>query len=156
MRPGPRPTPRRAGTPIFLSTLLALGALTGCGEDASSPTGPDVAGGGQERILDFETFRTAVAPVLHARGCSAAGDCHGGGLRGSFELSPASAPDTNFDFEQAVEQIDDLDPAASSLLRKPLAVEAGGDPHAFVAFTSTDDDDYRTILAWIEAGELRE
>jgi len=155
MRPGPRRT-QGFLNPVTLSILLTLGGLSGCGDDTSNPTGPDVAGGGQERILDFETFRTAVAPVLHARGCSANGDCHGGGLRGSFELSPAASPDATFDFNQAVEQIDDLDPSASSLLLKPLAVEAGGDPHAFVAFTSTDDADYRTILEWIAAGELRE
>lgn len=144
-----------APAPIACAILLTLGILSGCGEDAADPTAPDVVGGGQERVLDFDTFRAEVAPVLHARGCSATGDCHGGGLRGSFELSPASAPDDDFDFRQAVEQIDDLDPAASSLLTKPLAPEAGGAPHAFVAFTSTDDGDYQTILDWIEAGELR-
>lgn len=135
--------------------LLGVGLLIGCGSEDGDLVGPDVAGGGQERELDFDTFRTAVAPILHARGCSAMGDCHGGGLRGAFELSPADAPDDAFDFVQAVDQIDDLDPSSSALLRKPLALDAGGDPHAFTAFASTSDGDYQTILAWIEAGELR-
>lgn len=134
---------------------LLLCAAAGCTDDSTGPAGPDVAGGGQERVLDFATFRDQVAPVLHARGCSALGDCHGGGLRGSFQLSPAHDRDVAFDFEQAVQQVDDLDPSASALLRKPLAEDAGGLPHAHVAFDSTDDADYRAVLAWIEAGELR-
>ena len=147
----PRTRVRRLLLPITATVLLA----TGCAGDGSDPTGPDVAGGGQERVLDYDTFRTAVAPILHAEGCSAMGDCHGGGLRGAFQLSPAGDRDDAFDFQQASEQIDDLDPAASPLLRKPLAANAGGAPHSVTAFTSTDDTGYRAILEWIEAGELR-
>ena len=138
-----------------LGAFSVLFVVSGCAGGATDPTGPDVAGGGQERVLDFETFRTSVVTVLHERGCSAMGDCHGGGIRGAFELSPAHDRDDVFDFEQSVLQVDDLAPAASPLLRKPLAEAAGGDPHAFVGFDSTDDPGYRAVLDWIEAGELR-
>lgn len=140
------------------STLLLLALLcggAGCASDTSFPTGPDVAGGGQERLLDYEHFVQDVAPVLAQRGCDATGDCHGGGIRGAFELSPASDKDLRFDFDQAVDQIDDLMPARSPLLLKPLAEAAGGMPHGYTAFADTSDAGYRTILAWIEAGELR-
>lgn len=139
----------------FPSAIACLFALGGCLGDGSTPTGPEPAGGGQERVLDFETFRTTVAPVLHERGCSAMGACHGGGIRGSFQLSPRAARDDAFDFAQAVDQVDDVDHEASALLRKPLAVDAGGSPHGVEAFASADDDDYVAILAWIRAGELR-
>ena len=147
-----RPLHSRTAPWLLLPWLVVVAACSGDGDDV---TGPTPAGGGQERVLDYDTFLTAVAPVLHDRGCSATGDCHGGGIRGTFHLSPAHDRDPAFDFEQTVLQVDDLEPAASAVLRKPLAVEAGGAPHAFTAFGSTDDPDYRAILAWIEAGELQ-
>lgn len=131
----------------------ALGSL-GCGTEESGLQGIDPVGGGQERVLDYDTFVSSVAPVLEAEGCAAMGDCHGGGIRGAFALSPAGARDLRFDFDQASEQVDDLDPAASALLRKPLSPQAGGAPHGVTAFDSTDDPGYRAILEWIEAGEL--
>ena len=137
---------------LLVGCLLFVAACSGDDDGTLSPT---PTGGGQERVLDYATFLTAVAPVLHERGCSASGDCHGGGIRGTFHLSPDHDRDPVFDFEQSVLQVDDLDPTASALLRKPLAVDAGGAPHAFTAFASIDDPDYRTILAWIDAGELR-
>lgn len=129
-------------------------ALIGCGPDAS-PTGPDVAGGGREYVLDYDLYVAAVAPVLEQRGCNAEGDCHGGGIRGTFELTPASAVDHRLDFDQAVLQVDGYQPGSSALLTKPLALEAGGVEHSVTAFASTSDPGYQAILGWIEAGEFR-
>lgn len=135
------------------ATLLLL--ATGCSGDVTAPQDPDVVSGGQERVLDYDVFVDAVAPVLAAHGCNATGDCHGGGIRGAFELSPDSDKDLAFDFEQASEQINDLVPLESALLRKPLAEAQGGLPHGITAFQDTSDAGYQAILAWIEAGELR-
>ena len=139
-------------------TAFALAALlgtAGCAGDPTAPDAHDVAGGGAERVLDYELFLARVAPVLAAEGCDAGGACHGGGIRGTFALSPAADKDPRFDFEQAAQQVDALLPERSALLLKPLAEAAGGAPHGHTAFEDVDDAGYRSILEWIEDGELR-
>jgi hypothetical protein len=131
--------------------LLAVATCAAC----SSPTSPEPAGGGTPFLLSFEQFQSTVQPRLHARGCSAGGDCHGGGIRGTFQLSPASTPDAGFDFEQARLQVWGATPTRSPLLRKPLAESSGGLPHAEEAFASAEDADYQRILEWILAGEFQ-
>jgi hypothetical protein len=145
------PTALRLAT--FLPFLVASGWM-GCGS-SPDPTGPGVPGGGQVYVLDYDTFVAAVAPVLQERGCNAEGDCHGGGIRGTFELTPTASIDHELDFEQASLQVDGYDPVHSPLLTKPLSVEAGGVAHGFTAFESTDDPGYQAILGWIEAGEFQ-
>jgi len=135
-----------------VETIALLCAVAGCGTDVTPPTPP---GGGQRLELSAERFAAEVEPVLMARGCDAGGDCHGGGIRGTFELSPASAKDVEFDFEQARLQVRPTDRAESPLLTKPLAEPLGGAPHSYEPFTSTDDPDYQVILAWINAGVLQ-
>jgi hypothetical protein len=147
------PSPgRREGVASLLIIALAVLAW-GCGE---SPTtvDPDVAGGGQIYVLSYDEYVQLVAPVLEAEGCHSPA-CHGGGIRGTFELSPASALDTRYDFEQAILQVDGEDPAASPLLTMPLQPSAGGAPHSVDAFETTDDPGYLAILTWIEDGEFQ-
>jgi len=141
----------KPGTTAGLCALFLLGIL-GC----SGPVAPlDPPGGGRTFVLDFARFETEVAPILTRQGCDAGGDCHGGGIRGTLALSPAGAKDPVFDFDQVSLQVDGADPAMSAILRKPLAEAAGGAPHGVTAFDSSEDEDYRTILAWIESGEFR-
>jgi hypothetical protein len=138
----------------LLRSGWTLGSLALAAAGCTSPVDPPVApGGGQEFELSYETFALSVAPVLVDYGCHAA-ECHGGGIRGTFELSPLEAPDPGFDFEQASLQVDPYDPARSPLLLKPLATAAGGDRHSWEPFTSVEDEGYRNILAWIESGEF--
>ncbi len=109
-------------------------------------------------MLDFNQFSTQVDEIFTRRGCDNP-SCHGGGIRGTFQLSPADAKDLSFDFAQASLQVDLGQREASALLLKPLAVEAGGEAHAgdsaLSTFTSVSDTDYQTILSWILAGELQ-
>jgi hypothetical protein len=130
--------------------LAVLGS--GCAGPVEPPLPPS---GGQDFRLDFQGFQESVAPLLTRHGCDAEGDCHGGGIRGTFALSPAGDKDPVFDFEQACLQVDGANPAASPLLTKPLALEAGGAPHSFKAFDSTLDEDYVLLLRWIEDGEFQ-
>jgi len=118
-------------------------------------TPPTPPGGGQRLELSAERFAAEVEPVLTAKGCDAAGDCHGGGIRGTFALSPATAKDVDFDFEQARLQVWPTARTESPLLTKPLAEPQGGAPHAYEPFASTDDPGYQTILGWINAGVLQ-
>lgn len=132
--------------------VLAVGCRT------ADPTTPPPPGGGRTFVLDQAVFTATVAPVLTARGCDNAA-CHGGGIRGTFALSPAADKDLDFDFEQSRLQVDGALPESSPLLRKPLFAAAGGSAHAGEAsgsgFASMDDPDYQAILAWIAAGEYR-
>ncbi len=141
---------RSAAVVIALITLPAV--VHGC----SGPLAPvDPPGGGEELVLNFAAFEQSVAPVLTRRGCDAGGDCHGGGIRGSYELSPAGAKDARFDFDQSSLQVSVASPAASPLLLEPLALAAGGTPHGFKPFVAASDSDYRAIETWILAGERR-
>lgn len=154
------PTARRGARALLPARLTfasaaAAALLTAAGCRPADPVMPDPPGGGAAWVWDEAMFAATVAPVFTARGCDSV-DCHGGGIRGTFALSPAGDKDLAFDFAQAGWQADGGDPAASALLRKPLAVSAGGAPHAGDAdggiFDSTADPDYQAILAWIAAG----
>jgi len=140
---------QRSVAPLALALSVLPGVVQGC----SSPTAPpQPPGGGQRLILDFAQFEQAVEPVLVTHGCDAAGDCHGGGIRGSLELSPPGAKDVQFDFDQVVLQVSATTRTASPILTEPLAIDAGGTPHSVKPFASTSDPDYQAILAWIMAG----
>ncbi|RKZ10377.1 hypothetical protein DRQ53_11405 [bacterium] len=141
--------------PASLFALACLG-FVGCQE--ASITNPVIPGGGQELILDYAQFEAEVVDVFTSRGCDSA-SCHGGGIRGTFQLSPASDKDPGFDFTQASLQVDARQRESSALLLKPLAVPAGGTAHGGEGPTSTfdseSDTDYQKILTWILAGELQ-
>ena len=133
--------------------LLALsGVLAGCVSPAAPPQPP---GGGQRLVLSFDGFKATVSPVLERNGCDAGGDCHGGGIRGTLQLSPAGAKDLQFDFDQVVLQVYPAARDSSPILTRPLALAAGGIPHPYKPFASIDDTDYITIRQWIHAGVLQ-
>ena len=148
------PTSRHLVTvPILLLAAVVLG---GC--NSASPSAPTIPSGGRVYVLDAEAYGTVIAPVLTDKGCDNL-DCHGGGLRGTFQLSPAGDKDLAYDFAQTILQVTPADPAASPLLMKPLDPDAGGDVHTadseHFGFMSTADPDYQAVLDWIEAGEYR-
>jgi hypothetical protein len=134
------------------SAALALTGAIGC--DHSSPSDPQPPTGGQRYVLDYDVFASTIDPMLSQLGCDNV-TCHGGNIRGTFELSPNGNNNPVFDFEQARLQVNGYQPVESPLIMKPLAPECGGPGHAggFV-FTELDDPNYLAILAWIEAGEF--
>lgn len=117
---------------------------------------PDPPGGGTHFTLDYARFVDEVEPILARRGCAAVGDCHGGGVRGTFALSPLDARDPAYDFAQASLQVDGYHPVESPLLTKPLALAAGGSPHAAKPFTDRDDLDFVALEAWVETATAAE
>jgi hypothetical protein len=133
-------------------------ALCGCGMtgcEHASPSDPEPPGGGRTYVMSYDVFESTINPILSAKGCDNL-NCHGGGIRGTFELSPANDKDPAFDFRQSCLQVFPPEPAESPLLTKPLAAECGGVPHTGGAFFfSLDDPDYVAILTWIENGEYR-
>lgn len=145
---------RRAGPGKRASQLAALLAVPVAFQACSSPTSPPPPpGGGPQLVLSYDEFVASVEPVLVRQGCDATGDCHGGGIRGTLELSPPGAKNPQFDFDQVVLQVSAGSPNASPILTEPLALAAGGTPHSFKPFASTSDSDYVAIQQWIEHGE---
>ncbi len=136
--------------PVTAGILLFSLACKGPTADPEPPSG------GRDFVLSYDDFVTKVEPVLVERGCSATGDCHGGGIRGSYALSPVSNKNPEYDFNQTVLQVDPYDMEASPLLTKPLASEWGGSPHNHEPFADTSDPGYQAILAWIQSGEFEE
>lgn len=140
-----------SGTRRWIGVALAALPLAHAG--CTTPTKPaPPPGGGTQTTLSFATFEQTVEPILVRQGCDAEGDCHGGGIRGTLELSPPGAKDAQFDFDQVVLQVSVSDPEQSPILMKPLADSAGGSPHAYEPFASTADTDYVAIRAWIMSG----
>jgi len=141
---------------VFGWTMLAFAivALAGC--EQASDVDVELPGGGREYVLDYEQFETEIAAIFTANGCDNE-NCHGGGIRGTYELSPTSNKNTAFDFTQSALQVTPEVPADSPLLMKPLAESAGGAAHAGspLGFDSIDDPDYQAVLGWIQAGEYR-
>lgn len=144
----PKLSPR--GLVPFASSLALLGfALEACNSPTQPPAPPS---GGQSYLFSYDEFAATVEPALSRRGCDATGDCHGGGIRGTYALSPPGAKDARFDFDQSVLQVDGAAPASSPLLTQPLALDQGGTPHPYKPFASTADSDYRAILRWVSDG----
>ena len=106
-------------------------------------------------MLNESEFNATVEPVLVRQGCDATGDCHGGGIRGTFELSPPGAKNSHFDFLQSSMQVSIVERDSSRLLTQPLALAAGGTPHPYKPFASTSDSDYVAIRQWILDGVIR-
>ena len=139
---------------IFGLIFLLSTVVSGC--EMASIEDPDPPTGGREYILDYDVFAAEIDAILTAHGCDNL-SCHGGGIRGTFELSPAGDKDVAMDFVQVGYQVDADDPAASRLLMKPLDEAGGGSAHTAQSggWPSTSDPDYRSILAWIETGVYR-
>jgi len=134
------------------SWMLVVCALPGVVHGCSSPTEPPPPpGGGHTLTLSYDQFAQSVEPVLVQHGCDAGGDCHGGGIRGSLELSPQDAKDVQFDFDQVVLQVSAADPEHSPILTEPLANSAGGTPHGVKVFPDTSDAGYQAIRGWIRS-----
>ena len=145
------------------SALLVM-ALTACGACGD---------GGGERALarrEFMPFQREVYPVL-LRDCGFP-DCHGAPERPFRVWGPGRArlpremvfpealdlptgDEVSGTYALALSMIDDADPARSLLLRKPLAVEAGGAGHLGVdkygrnVYRTAQDSGYLTLARWV-------
>ena len=146
----------------FYRSLIALiaGTLMACGGDAP------------ELVLsqaDFPTFQSQVYPVL-LRDCSFDA-CHGSSERffqvygpGRARLAPMTDPLTEATMDEIIQSynrslsmIEVQDPERSPLLRKPLALSAGGTGHEGVdawmrdVYASKQDPGYAALQAWVLA-----
>ena len=149
--PVSRVTPRRSTAIAF-----ALAALSGVVHGCSTPTQPaPPPAGGRSLDLNYDQFVAQVEPIIVHHGCDAVGDCHGGGIRGSLQLSPPSAKNPRYDFDQVALEVSAYTPDSSLILTKPLALAAGGTAHSVKPFAPTADSEYQVVRGWILAGVVR-
>ncbi len=125
------------------------GVLLGCASPVTPPAPP---AGGTVLHLDYGAFASAVEPILVAHGCDAEGDCHGGGIRGTLQLSPPTAKNPAYDFDQIALQVTSAHADQSPILTEPLALASGGTAHSVKPFADTTDTEWRTIRSWVRAG----
>jgi hypothetical protein len=136
---------------------LALGAATGCEAPREA---------WQPADLEFRDFQR-VFPVL-MRDCGFH-TCHGSDERlfriygpGRARLDPdnkafdpLTGDEASASFQSALSFVDSAHPEQSMLLRKPLAVAAGGsghegaDPFGRNVYRTRDDSGYRALEAWV-------
>lgn len=142
----------RSGIGMALALVVGTAAASGC---LSPSAPPRPVSGGQRLVLDFQAYQDSVAPVIARHGCDAGGDCHGGGIRGTLQLSPQGAKNLRYDFDQVVLQVYPTLRDSSPILTCPLAEAAGGRPHPFKPFASALDADFVTMRAWVRSGVLQ-
>ena len=173
-----RKSPRRAWSALSLSAGAAiLGALALVG----SEPGPAEAAFGEswaspieaQDVLDFETYREEVEPIFmagHGPGGLNPGACvmcHTWQTSTAFKLQPLQRDGSGdpywtesrsrANFEVVSRLVAPGFPQNSVLLRKPLAVDAGGvEYHVGGKFwESQDDPEWRTIAEWVSSGSGR-
>ncbi len=127
--------------------------------------------GWQKPSRNFTEFRADVLPVL-IRDCGFP-TCHGSSQRflrvwgpGRVRFDPTTtrefdgltADEATHSFQSALSMIDPHDPSRSLLLRKPLAVEAGGAGHLGAdsfgrnLYRTVNDQGYLVIARWVLGG----
>jgi hypothetical protein len=138
---------------VAVATLVVTAAAVCPLASCSKPTAPaPPPSGGTRLVLGYPEYAAKVEPILIRHGCDSQGDCHGGGPRGNLQLSPDSAVDTVYDYEQVILEVSPVTAESSAILTRPLAYAAGGTPHPVKYFASTADSDYQAILKWIKDG----
>lgn len=151
-------TRRRIGSLLMLPLLLAA---VGCQKNS--------AGWQPPAKRDFQQFQKEVFPVL-LRDC-AFSTCHGSTDRFfrvwgpgrtrlnpmSLEFDPLTGDEASSSYQHAQSMIDTQNPSRSLILRKPLAVEAGGSGHRGAdkfgrnVYRTVNDQGYLTIARWVFA-----
>jgi hypothetical protein len=146
----------------LLQAALRIGAgalLLGCSQ----------GGGLDPSDRDYVTFRTEVMPVL-LRDCGFHA-CHGSSARffrvwgkGRVRLDPLTPtyadpvrPNDEYDYsiQSALSMVDFDNPTQSLLLRKPLAIEAGGSDHGGAdkygrnVYRTVNDKGYLSLTKWV-------
>ena len=97
----------------------------------------------------YQRFVTDVAPVLKAR-CAGSG-CHGSSISDFYLTCGEASDELRWNYEIALRYLDEV-PATAELLRRPLAMNAGGVYHeGGDIFSNVQDNDYRKLLGWIES-----
>jgi hypothetical protein len=143
---------------VGLALALCGALLSACGDEGN---------GWQKPRRDFMAFQSDVMPVL-LRDC-AFSTCHGAPERffrvwgpGRTRLNPMTrafdimtGDEASLNLQHALSMIDNANPSRSLLLRKPLAMEAGGAGHLGAdkfgrnVYRTVNDDGYLKLSRWV-------
>jgi hypothetical protein len=160
---------RRARTRLALLALGCIALISAC----SAPTGK-----AERAERDFRQFQREVYPVL-LRDCGFPA-CHGdaqrffrvwgpgrarlpasdGTLPAAFDVPSGDEISTSYSLAQSM--IDPVDPGRSELLRKPLAIDAGGSSHKGAdkfgrdVYRTPEDAGYVAIARWVFSAKVEE
>jgi hypothetical protein len=160
---------RWAGILVVGYLIFAFHALSPRANAQPAPRAPQSSSAGassnDSATLDYEFFKTRVEPIFlkkrptHAR-CYV---CHEEANH-ALKLARLSPGNTNWTEEESKRNFDTVsqlvnpgDPIGSTLLRHPLAPEAGGD--AFHSggrqFESQNDPDWKTFADWVRGQKVK-
>ncbi len=104
-------------------------------DSSAEPTAPD-----------FATFKSRVSPVL-GENC-AASNCHGSASNSLHLTCGTTAAEVRWNYFAAQDYVS-TDPPLSEIVRRPLAVSAGGTYHeGGTVFSGTSDANYKAVLDW--------
>ena len=96
----------------------------------------------------FSLFVDTVQPVLRARCAGSA--CHGSRIADLYIACGEDEDQRRWNFAITLQHVDEV-AVSSELLRRPLALGAGGVYHeGGDIFDNSDDPDYKTLLTWAE------
>ena len=146
-----------------MRAALAIWLVLGCAACAEEPQG------WQNSMPNFMRYQAEVFPVL-LRDCGFH-TCHGSSERffriwgpGRARMNPATrafdlttGPEISTGYQLVLSMIDARHPGRSLLLRKPLALEAGGSTHLGAdkfgrnIYRTANDAGYLTIARWVFA-----
>lgn len=108
-----------------------------------------------EGILDYNRFMRDIEPIITTTTFASPApgttclSCHGISTHAAYTAYPLVLGQSRDNFTQTVTKVDVADPDTSLLLRKPLALAAGGFSHAGEQFPNTQDTLYGIIQQWI-------
>lgn len=142
--------------PLMVLAVAALLLFPPCAA-AQPPATPDTP------ALDFEFYRTRIEPMFLVKrpGNVRCAACHERGA-GALRFQPRTGHGASWTEEASRRNFAAVsvfvvpgNPAASRLLRRPLARESGGDPfHGGGKHWAGTDAEYQTLAAWVR-GETR-
>lgn len=96
----------------------------------------------------YRSFVEDVQPILQER--CAGSSCHGARIADLYLTCGSDERERRWNYEVSLRHLSES-PASSELLRRPLAMRAGGVYHeGGDVLVDTEDADYRTILRWAE------
>ena len=142
----------------MLALRLLMAALVVAG--TAVPVVAAAQQGAAKPTLDYTFFKTSVQPIFTVKrpGLVRCIQCHMQNTNSRMLLQPYAAGATSWDeeqsrknFEMVAKLVTPGEPAASRLLRHPLATAAGGDPfHAGGKhWDSQDAPEWRILAAWV-------
>jgi hypothetical protein len=144
----------------LLTLRLLMAAIVAAGTAVPVVAAAQQSGAAAKPTLDYAFYKASVQPIFTVKrtGLVRCTQCHTHNTNSRMLLQPLAAGATSWDEEQSRKNFEVVaklvspgNPAASRLLKHPLATAAGGDPfHAGGKhWDSQDAPEWRILAAWV-------